>query len=51
MVCSHSKGNFEGQKGHIWAFVIYLHQYLRNGARYNQNLYETHIVSHVWSLS
>ena len=23
MVCTHSKGHFEGQKGQVWAFVIY----------------------------
>ena len=23
MVCSHSKCHFEGQKGQVWAFVIY----------------------------
>ena len=51
MVCSHSKGHFEGQKGQIRAFVIYLHEYLRNGACYNQSLYETHIVGHIWYLS
>ena len=48
MVCSDSNGYYEGQ---MWVFVIYLHQYLRNGACYDQILYETHIVSHVWSLS
>ena len=48
MVYIHSKGHIEGPKGRIWAFVIYLHQYLRNGACYNHSLY---IVSHVWSLS
>ena len=54
MVCSHSNGYFEGQKGQICAFVIYLHQYLRKGACYDQswyNWYKTHIVRHVWSLS
>ena len=50
-MCSHSKCHFEGQKGQIWAFVIYLHEYLRNGTSYNQSLYETHIVGHIWSLS
>ena len=51
MVCCQSKGHFQGQKGQIWAFVIYLHYYLRNGACYNQSLYETHKASRIWSLS
>ena len=32
-------------------FVIYLGQYLRNGACCDQCLYETHIQSHIWSFS
>ena len=39
------KGYFQGQKGPIWTFVIYLGQYLRNGACCDQCLYETHIQS------
>ena len=45
------KGYFQGQKGPIWTFVIYLGQYLRNGACCDQCLYEEHIQSHIWSLS
>ena len=40
MVCSHSV--FRVRKS-IWAFVI--------GACYDKSLYETHIVSHIWSFS
>ena len=42
MVYSHSKGQFQGREGQIWAFVIYLHWYLRNGAYYDQS-YMKHI--------
>ena len=34
---------FQGQKGPIYTFVIYLGQYLKNGACYDQCLYEAHI--------
>ena len=51
MVRSHSKGQFQGREGKTWAFEIYLHWYLRNGACYDQSLYETHMVSHIWSFS
>ena len=39
---------FQGQKGPIWTFVIYLGQYLRNGTCYDQCLCESHIQSHSW---
>ena len=45
------KRYFQGQKGPIWTFVIYLGQYLRNGACCDQCLYEAHIQSHIWSFS
>ena len=32
MVLVDFKGYFQGQKGPIWTFVIYLGQYIRNGA-------------------
>ena len=41
------KGNFQGQKGPIYTFVIYQGQYLRNGACCDQCLYEVHIRSHI----
>ena len=41
------KGYFQGQKGPIWIFVIYLGQYLRNGACCDQCLYEAHKQSHI----
>ena len=41
MVGSYSKGQFQGRKGQIWAFVIYLHWYLRNSACYDQSLYDS----------
>ena len=47
MVFIDFKGYFQGQKGPIWTFVIYLSQYLRNGACCDQCLYEAHIQSHV----
>ena len=46
MVLVDFKGYFQGQKGPIWTFVIYLSiviylgQYLRNGAYCDQCLYE-----------
>ena len=43
------KGYFQGQKGPSWTFVIYLGQYLRNGACCDQCLYLAHIQSHIWS--
>ena len=48
MVLIDLKGYFQGQKGPIWTFVIYLGQYLRNGAccDIDQCLYEAHIQSH-----
>ena len=46
MVLVDFKGYFQGQKGPIWTFVIYLGQYLRNGAYCDQCLYEAHIQSH-----
>ena len=51
MVLVYFKGYFQGQKGPIWTFVIYLGQYLRNGACCDQCLYEAHIQSHIWSFS
>ena len=32
MVLVDFRGYFQGQKGPTWTFVIYLGQYLRNGA-------------------
>ena len=46
MVLIDFKGYFQGQKGPIWIFVIYLVQYLGNGACCDQCLYEAHIQSH-----
>ena len=43
MVLVDFKVYFQGQKGPIWTFVIYLGQYLRNGACCDQCLYEVHI--------
>ena len=43
MVLIDFKVYFQGQKGSIWTFVIYLGQSLRNGACYGQCLYEAHI--------
>ena len=37
------KGYFQGQKGPIRTFVIYIGQYLRNGACCDQCLYGAHI--------
>ena len=37
------KGYFQGQKGPIWTFVIYLGQYLRKGACCDQCVYEAHV--------
>ena len=51
MVLVDFKGYSQGQKGPIWTFVIYLGQYLRNGACCDQCLYETHIQSHIYDLS
>ena len=39
MVLIHLKGYFQGQKSSIWTFVIYLGQYIRNGACYDQCIY------------
>ena len=47
MVLVDFKGYFQGRKGPIWTFVIYLGQYLRNGACCDQCLYEAHIQSHI----
>ena len=41
------KGYFQGQKGPIWTLVIYVSQYLRNGACCDQCLYEAHIICKV----
>ena len=51
MVLVDFKGYFQGQKGPIWTFVIYLGQYLGNGAWCDQCLCEAHIQSHIWSFS
>ena len=52
MVLINFKGYFQGQKGPIWTFVIYLGQYLRHGACYDHCLYEAHIHSHIlWYFS
>ena len=45
MVLIDLKGYFQGQEGPIWTFVIYLGQYLRNGACCDQYVYEAHIHS------
>ena len=42
MVLIDFEGYFQGQKGPIWTFVIYLGQYLRNGACCDQCVYEAH---------
>ena len=42
---------FQGQKGSILTCAIYLGQYIRNGACYDQCLYVAHIQSHIWSFS
>ena len=47
MVLVDFKGYFQGRKGPIWTFVIYLGQYLRNGACCDQCLYEAYIQSHM----
>ena len=47
MVLIDFQGHFQGQKGPVWTFVIYLGQYLRNGACCDQYLYEAHIQSHI----
>ena len=41
------KDSFQGQKGPIWTFVIYLGQYLRNGACCDQSVYEAHMQSQI----
>ena len=46
MVLVDFKGHFQDQKDPNWTFVIYLGQYLRNGACCDQRLYETHIQIH-----
>ena len=51
MVLIYFKGYFQGQKDPIWTFVIYLGQYLRNGACCDKFLYEAHIQSHIWYFS
>ena len=51
MVLIDYKGYFQGQKGPIETFVIYLGQYLRNGACCDQCLYEVHMQSHIGSFS
>ena len=43
MVLIDFKCYLQGQKGPIW--TLYLDQYLRNGAYYDQCLYEAHIQS------
>ena len=47
MVLIDFKGYFQAQKGPIWTFVIYLGQYLRNGACCDQYLYEAHTNSYM----
>ena len=47
MVLIDFKGYFQGQKGPIWIFAIYLGQYLGNGACCDQCLHEAHIQSHI----
>ena len=42
---------FSRSERSIWTFVIYLDQYLINGACCDQCLYWTHIQSHIWSFS
>ena len=47
MVLIDFKSYFQGQKGPILTFVIYLGQYLRKGACCDQCLYEAHMQSHI----
>ena len=51
MVLVDFKGYFQCQKGPIWTFVIYLGQYLGNGACCDQCLYEVHIYKVIYDLS
>ena len=46
MVCSHSKGQFEGQKGQVWAFVIYCTN-ISETVHVIAKVYLKHIVSHI----
>ena len=51
MVCGHSIGNFEGHKGHfgpLWSICTNISETVHVMTK---SWYETHIVSHVWSLS
>ena len=45
------KGYFQGQKGPIWTFVIYLGQYLKNGAYDVANVCMKHIYKVIYDLS
>ena len=42
MLLLNFEGYFKGQKGLLWTVVIYLAQYIRNGACYDQCLYVAH---------
>ena len=44
MLLTDLKGYYQDQKGPICTFVIYLGQYIRNGACCDQCLYETHTI-------
>ena len=47
MVLIDFKGYLQGQKGPIWTFVIYVGQYLGNGACCDQCLYEAHMAKNM----